>query len=153
MSRGINKVILVGNVGREVQTSVTAQGTSVTRFSVATGESWKDKVSGVPQERTEWHQCAAFAKLADLCAQYLRTGSKIYCEGSLRTNKYEKDGQTHYATSIILSEVQFLDPRPEAPAPQQAPSTSPSPAQGQAYQHPPPPPQDPYNYDDDDIPF
>ena len=103
MAKGINKVILVGNLGGDPETSGPA-----TKITVATSESWKDK-EGQQQERTEWHRVVFFSRLGEIVAQYLRKGSKVYIEGSLRTNQWEKDGQKHYTTEIVAREMQMLD--------------------------------------------
>ncbi len=105
MAKGINKVILIGNLGTEPESN---QG--VTKLKVATSESWVDKTSGQKQEKTEWHNIVIFGKLAEIAHQYLAKGSKVYVEGSLRTNKYTgKDGVERYSTNIVASDLQFLD--------------------------------------------
>lgn len=111
MARGINKVILVGNLGRDPETRYLPSGDPVTSFSVATSESWRDKQSGQTQERTEWHNIVCFSRLAEIASEYLRKGSKVYVEGSLRTQSWEKDGQKHYRTEIVAREMQMLDSR------------------------------------------
>ena len=111
MARGINKVILVGNLGNDPETRSMPNGSSVTSISIATSESWKDKNTGAQQERTEWHKVVFFGKLAEIVAEYLKKGSSVYVEGSLRTNQWEKDGQKHYSTEIIASEMQMLGGR------------------------------------------
>lgn len=110
MSKGVNKVIIVGNLGNDPETKQLPSGGSVTNISVATSESWKDKKSGDMQERTEWHRVVFFNKLAEIAGEYLKKGSKIYCEGSLRTRKWQdSNGQDRYTTEIIGSEMQMLD--------------------------------------------
>ena len=109
MARGINKVILIGNLGRDPETKYAQNGSAVTNFSVATSESWRDKGSGEMQERTEWHNVVCFARLAEIAGEYLRKGSKVYIEGSLRTNTWEQDGQKRYKTEIMARELQMLD--------------------------------------------
>ena len=111
MARGINKVILVGNCGQDPETRVIpATGASVTNLSIATSESWKDKTSGEQQERTEWHRIVFFNRLAEIAGEYVRKGSKLYVEGSLRTRKWQgQDGQDRYTTEIVGSEMQMLD--------------------------------------------
>ncbi len=109
MARGINKVILVGNCGNEPEQRFMANGSAVTRVSVATSENWKDKESGERRERTEWHRVVFFNRLAEIAKEYLRKGSKVYVEGALRTSSYEKDGIKRYTTEIIASEMQMLD--------------------------------------------
>ena len=116
MARGINKVILIGNLGRDPETRYTQGGSPVTNFSVATSDSWRDKQSGDQQERTEWHNVVCFARLAEIAAEYLKKGSKVYIEGSLRTSDWERDGQKHYRTEVIARDMQMLDSR-GGPAP------------------------------------
>lgn len=111
MARGINKVILIGNLGRDPETRYSQGGNPVTNFSVATSDSWRDKQSGEQQERTEWHNVVCFSRLAEIAGEYLRKGSKVYIEGSLRTSNWEKDGQKHYRTEVIAREMQMLDGR------------------------------------------
>ena len=111
MARGVNKVILVGNLGRDPETRYAQNGTAVTRFSVATSESWRPKASGEQQERTEWHNVVCFARLAEIAGEYLRKGSKVYIEGQLRTSSWEADGQKKYRTEINAREMQMLDSR------------------------------------------
>jgi single-strand DNA-binding protein len=112
MARGINKVILVGNLGADPETRYTASGSAVTRIRVATSESWRDKQSGENQERTEWHRVVFFSRLAEIAGEYLRKGSQVYIEGSLRTNKWQdQSGQDRYTTEIIANEMQMLGSR------------------------------------------
>lgn len=106
--RGVNKATIVGNIGRDPETKYLPSGDPVTSFSVATSESWKDR-SGEKQERTEWHNIVCFKRLAEIASEYLRKGSKVYVEGSLRTQSWEKDGQKHYRTEIVARELQMLD--------------------------------------------
>ncbi len=106
---GINKVILVGNLGQDPEVKYTAGGDAVTTLSIATSDSWKDKESGMDQERTEWHRVVLWRRLAEIAGEYLNKGSKIYVEGQLRTRKWEQEGQTRYTTEIIARELQFLD--------------------------------------------
>lgn len=111
MAKGINKVILVGNLGNDPEQRQTSSG-AVTSISVATSESWTDKNTGQKQERVEWHRVTLFNKLAEIAAQYLRKGSKVYIEGQLRTNKYQaQDGSDRYSTEIVAREMQMLDSR------------------------------------------
>jgi single-strand DNA-binding protein len=112
-SRGVNKVILVGNVGQDPETRYMPNGGAVTNLSLATSESWKDKNTGEAQERTEWHRVVFYQRLAEIVAEYVKKGSKLYVEGSLRTNSWEKDGVKRYTTEIIASEMQMLDGRGE----------------------------------------
>jgi single-strand DNA-binding protein len=111
MARGINKVMLIGNLGRDPETRYAQNGSAVTRFSVATSESWKDRTSGEQQERTEWHNVVCFARLAEIAGEYLRKGSKVYIEGSLRTSSWEANGEKKYRTEINARELQMLDSR------------------------------------------
>lgn len=158
-SRGVNKVILVGNLGNDPETRYSQAGAAITNVSVATSETWKDKQTGQPQERTEWHRVVFFNRLAEIAGEYLRKGSKVYVEGSLRTRKWQdKDGQDKYTTEIVGNEMQMLDSRGagqgggyQAPdeygqgAPRAAPAAAAKPAA-------PPPPGD-FGSFDDDIPF
>jgi single-strand DNA-binding protein len=109
MARGINKVIIIGNLGNDPEQRAMPNGNAVTNITVATSESWKDKESGQQQERTEWHKVVFFNRLAEVVGQYLKKGSKVYLEGSLRTRQWDKDGQKHYTTEIVASEMQMLD--------------------------------------------
>jgi single-strand DNA-binding protein len=112
MARGINKVILVGNLGADPETRYMPSGGAVTNLSIATSESWKDKQTGEQKERTEWHKVAMFNRLAEIAAEYLRKGSQVYIEGKLRTRKWQdKDGNDRYTTEIIADEMQMLGGR------------------------------------------
>ena len=112
MARGINKVILIGNLGNDPETRYMPSGGAVTNISLATSESWKDKQTGQPQERTEWHRVVFFNRLAEIAGEYLRKGSKVYVEGSLRTRKWQdQSGQDKYTTEIVGNEMQMLDSR------------------------------------------
>ena len=112
MARGINKVIIVGNLGQDPETRYMPSGSAVTNFTVATNESWKDKQTGEQKDRTEWHRVAMFNRLAEVAAEYLRKGSQVYIEGKLRTRKWQdKDGQDRYTTEIIADEMQMLGGR------------------------------------------
>lgn len=113
MARGINKVILVGNLGQDPETRSFPDGGSLTNISVATSEGWKDKQTGEQKERTEWHRVVFNGRLAEIAAQYLNKGSKVYIEGSLRTRKYQdkQTGQDRYSTDIFARELQMLDSR------------------------------------------
>jgi single-strand DNA-binding protein len=118
--KGINKVILVGTLGKDPETKYMPSGNAVTNFSVATSESWKDK-SGEKQEVTEWHNITMFGKVAEIAEKYLKKGSKVYLEGKLKTEKYQKNGVDKYITKIICDQMQMLDSKPEgAPKGQQA---------------------------------
>ena len=106
---GINKVIIVGNLGQDPEIKYTAGGAAVTTLSIATSDSWKDKDSGMDQERTEWHRVVLWRRLAEIAGEYLKKGSKVYIEGQLQTRKWEQEGQTRYTTEIIARDIQFLD--------------------------------------------
>ncbi|MCB1838473.1 MAG: single-stranded DNA-binding protein, partial [Alcanivoracaceae bacterium] len=112
MARGVNKVILIGNLGKDPETRFMPSGGAVTNITLATSESWKDKQSGQMQERTEWHRVVFFNKLAEIAGEYLKKGSKVYIEGSLRTRKWQgQDGQDRYTTEIVADQMQMLDSR------------------------------------------
>ena len=112
MARGINKVILVGNLGGDPEMRYMPNGEAVARLSVATSESWKDKTTGETQERTEWHRVVMFRRLGEIAGQYLRKGAKVYIEGKLRTNKWQdQSGQDRYTTEIVADQMQMLDSR------------------------------------------
>lgn len=111
MARGVNKVILIGNLGGDPEVRSFSNGGIVTNITVATSESWKDKQSGEQKERTEWHRVVFRNRLAEIARDYLKKGSKVYVEGSLRTRKYEKEGQTHYTTEVYCDQMQMLDGR------------------------------------------
>ena len=155
-SRGINKVILIGNLGKDPETRYMPSGGAVTNITVATSETWKDKNTGEQQERTEWHRVAFFNRLAEIAGEYLKKGSKVYIEGSLRTRKWQgQDGQDRYTTEIIANEMQMLDSRGgggDAPfARQQQPSTQ-QPASAQQSSQGTAAPVDNGGFEDD-IPF
>lgn len=136
MARGINKVILIGNLGGDPEVRYMPSGGAVTNATIATSETWKDKTSGDAQERTEWHRVVFFNRLAEIAGEYLRKGSKVYIEGSLRTRKWQdQSGADRYTTEIVANEMQMLDSRagsgsgPYTPRNQQsqsAPSEQPS---------------------------
>jgi len=112
MARGINKVILVGNLGGDPETRYMPSGGAVTNITVATNESWKDKQTGEQKDRTEWHKVAMFNRLAEIAAEYLRKGSQVYIEGKIRTRKWQdKDGNDRYTTEVIADEMQMLGGR------------------------------------------
>ena len=148
-SRGINKVILVGNLGNDPEHRVLPSGGGVTNISLATSESWNDKTSGEQKERTEWHRVVFFNRLSEIASEYLRKGSKVYVEGTLRTRKWQdQSGQDRYTTEIVGAEMQMLDSRgatqdgggyQSAPAP-----SSPAPAAANP---------EPIDFPEDDIPF
>jgi single-strand DNA-binding protein len=179
MARGINKVTIVGNLGQDPETKYMPSGGAVTNISVATSESWKDKQTGQPQERVEWHRIVFFNRLAEIAGEYLKKGSQVYVEGALRTRKWQdQSGNDRYTTEIVGSEMQMLGGRqgggggmggdagydqsyaPQAPsqaAPQQqyaAPQQQAAPAaRPQAAPAPAPQPAPGMDSFDDDIPF
>ncbi|MFK7956168.1 MAG: single-stranded DNA-binding protein [Lysobacterales bacterium] len=112
MARGVNKVILVGNLGSDPDTRYTANGAAISNLSVATSRSWRDKQSNEMREETEWHRAVLFGRLGEIAAEYLRKGSKIYLEGRLQTRKWQdKQGQDRWTTEIVAEEMQMLDSR------------------------------------------
>jgi single-strand DNA-binding protein len=112
MARGVNKVIIIGNLGKDPEVRYMPSGGAVTNVTIATSESWKDKTSGEQQERTEWHNVVFFNRLAEIAGEYLKKGSKVYVEGSLRTRKWQdKEGKDRYTTEIVAGEMQMLDSR------------------------------------------
>jgi single-strand DNA-binding protein len=160
MARGINKVIIVGNIGGDPDVRYMPNGNAVTNVTIATSETWKDKQTGQNQERTEWHRAIFFNRLGEIAGEYLRKGSKIYVEGSLRTRKWQaQDGTDRYTTEIVVSDMQMLDSRnnqqgvQQQQAPQNnqqsAPQQRPGNGTKQSLSHQGPPPD---NFDDD-IPF
>jgi single-strand DNA-binding protein len=150
MARGINKVIIVGNLGNDPETRYMPSGSAVTNLTVATNESWKDKQTGEQKDRTEWHKVAMFNRLAEIAAEYLRKGSQVYIEGKLRTRKWQdKSGQDRWTTEIIADEMQMLGGRGGAGGGGgSAPMSS-----GQDSGPPSAPPQTGPDDFDDDIPF
>mgnify|MGYP001814698452 CR=1 FL=1 len=147
MARGINKVILVGNLGADPETRYMPSGSAVTNLSLATSESWKDKQSGEQKERTEWHKVVMFDRLAEIAAEYLRKGSQVYIEGKLQTRKWQdRDGNDRWTTEIRASEMQMLGGRGGGGS---APMGSGS---GSGPSSAPPPQAGPDDFDDD-IPF
>ena len=112
MARGVNKVILVGNLGADPETRAMPSGMTVANLRIATSESWRDKQSGEQQERTEWHRVALFGRLGEIAAEYLKKGSQVYIEGSLRTRKWQdKQGNERYSTEIVANDMQMLGGR------------------------------------------
>jgi len=109
MARGVNKVILIGNLGADPETRYTSSGTAITSLRIATSEQWTDKQSGERQERTEWHRVKLFGKLAEIAGEYLKKGRQVYIEGSLRTDKYtDKDGIERFSTDIVANDMQMI---------------------------------------------
>ena len=141
---GINKVILVGNLGQDPEVKFTAGGAAVTTLSIATSDSWKDKDSGMDKERTEWHRVVLWRRLAEIAGEYLKKGSKVYIEGQLQTRKWEQEGQTRYTTEIIARDIQFLDSRGSANTSNQ---------EGKGMNEEPAADVPDGGIDDDDIPF
>lgn len=112
MARGVNKVIIVGNLGQDPETKVMPSGMTLANLRIATSESWKDKTSGEMKEQTEWHSVAMFGRLAEIAGEYLRKGSQVYIEGRLRTRKWQdKNGNDRYSTEIVANEMQMLGSR------------------------------------------
>lgn len=152
MARGVNKVILVGNLGTDPETRHLPNGNPVATFSVATSETWKDKQTGEKQERTEWHRVVCFNRLGEIAGQYVRKGSKVYIEGSLRTRKWQdQQGVDRYMTEIVAAELQMLDSKGSSGSFQPAPSQSDMMYAGEPAGHAPMPVA--MNDLDDDIPF
>ena len=151
MARGINKVIIVGNLGQDPETRYMPSGAAVTNFTVATNESWKDKQTGEQKDRTEWHRVAMFNRLAEIAAEYLRKGSQVYIESKLRTRKWQgQDGNDRYTTEIIADEMQMLGSRGDSGGGSFGGSRGGNkPSQGSSSAPPQPGPDD----FDDDIPF
>jgi single-strand DNA-binding protein len=138
---GINKVIIIGNLGQDPEVHTTAAGATISNISVATSESWNDKQTGDKVEKTEWHRIVFFNRLAEVVAQYLKKGSSVYVEGKLQTRKWEKDGIDRYTTEIVANKLEMLGSKGDnsAPQQQQAPQAVQTPQQPPAF--------------DDDIPF
>jgi single-strand DNA-binding protein len=159
MSRGINKVILVGNLGADPVMKYTEGGTAIANINVATSESWTDKQSGEKKEKTEWHRIVFFRRLAEIAGEYLRKGSQVYIEGKLQTRKWQdQSGADRYTTEIVGNEMQMLGGRQGASEPRQEDLSNTRPAQpaqpNQPTQQPAQPQQDGASqYDDSDIPF
>jgi single-strand DNA-binding protein len=152
MARGVNKVIIVGNLGADPEVRHTGGGTCVTNMRVATSEQWTDKQSGEKQERTEWHRIVLFGRLAEIAGEYLKKGRQVYVEGSLRTDKYTgKDGVERYSTDIIASDLQLLggNATGEGSGQRSSAEHSQRPAQHQAPRNE----AGTRGFDDDDIPF
>ncbi len=153
-SRGVNKVILIGNLGKDPEVRYMPNGNAVANITVATSETWKDKQTGEQKENTEWHRVTFYRRLAEIAGEYLKKGSKVYIEGRLQTRKWQgQDGQDRYTTEVIANEMQMLDSRGGSTgydAPQQGSSTPPSqPQQAPAASVPPVD----EGFLDEDIPF
>ena len=126
----VNKAIIIGNLGKDPEIRAIPDGTCVANFSIATSETWKDKNTGQKQEKTEWHRCNAFGKLAEIIQMYVKKGLKIYVEGSIHTRKWsDQSGVERYSTEIKVMQMQMLDSRNNADQPTQAPQNQPQPAQ------------------------
>ena len=148
-SRGVNKVILIGNLGGDPDLKNLPSGNAVVSFSVATSESWKDKQTGAQQEKTEWHRIVMFNRLAEVAGEYLKKGSKVYLEGKLQTRKWQgEDGADRYTTEIVANQMQMLDSRSSAE--QDGAQAKPQSAPQQSAPQQPAPSFDDF---DDDIPF
>lgn len=148
MARGVNKVILIGNLGRDPEVRYSPNGSAVANVTIATSESWKDKNTGEKQERTEWHRIVFFGRLAEIAGEYLKKGAQIYIEGRLQTRKWQdKDGHDRYTTEIVANEMQMLGSRSGAGVPSEpaAETAEAGPARGGA--------KAPGADFDDDIPF
>jgi single-strand DNA-binding protein len=136
MARGVNKVILIGNLGKDPEVRYSPNGGAMANVTVATSESWKDKNTGEQKEKTEWHRVVFFRRLAEIVGEYLKKGSKVYIEGKLQTRKWQdKDGNDRYTTEIVANDMQMLDSRgggsasfnqDSAPAAQSAPEPAPA---------------------------
>lgn len=113
--RGVNRATILGNVGQDPEIKYTASGSAIANFSIATSEAWKDKQTGEQQQRTEWHRCSAFGKLAEIIGQYVKRGSKLYVEGKIQTRKWQdQNNQDRYSTEIVVNEMQMLDSRADS---------------------------------------
>ena len=143
MARGINKVILIGNLGADPEVRYTQSNSAVCNLSLATSEQWRDKQTGEQRENTEWHRVVLFSRLGEIAGEYLRKGSKVYIEGRLQTRKWQdQNGQDRWTTEIVANEMQMLDGRSDAPMgessggyggqPRQQPRQAQAPAQGQS---------------------
>lgn len=148
MARGVNKVILIGNLGRDPEIRYTPNGLAIANLTLATSEVWKDKQSGENQERTEWHRIVMYQRLAEIAGEYLRKGAKVFIEGRLQTRKWQdKSGQDRYTTEIVADSMQMLDSKAgssdayEKSSSEKPPTISPAPATS------------PADNFDDDIPF
>lgn len=150
MSRGINKVTLIGNLGQDPETRYMPSGDAVTNLRIATNESWKDKQTGEQKERTEWHSVVTFGRLAEISAEYLNKGSQVYVEGKLRTRKWQdRDGQDRYTTEVVANEMQMLGSRgPVAPNGQRQKKVV-----GSDVNHDSQPLDDSLSHENQDIPF
>jgi single-strand DNA-binding protein len=163
MARGVNKVILIGNLGADPETRYSASGTAMCSVSLATSENWKDKQTGESQERTEWHRVKFFGRLAEIAGEYLKKGRQVYIEGSIRSSKYtDKEGIERWSTDIIANEMQMLGGPGEGGGrgegggdfrSRQSQNRPAAAAAGGPARQSSPPPQDHGGFEDDDIPF
>ncbi len=150
MSRGINRVTIIGNLGKDPETRYTQGGSAITSITVATSDSWKDKQTGQMQERVEWHRVIFFNRLAEIAGEYLKKGSKVYIEGKLQTRKWQdENGQDRYTTEVVANEMQMLDSRGDGAAGVAGSRPSESGDAGRQAPNPAPPMDDM----DSDIPF
>ena len=150
MSKGINKVILVGNLGNDPEVRYSNNGAAIANISVATSDSWKDKNTGEQQEKTEWHRVVMFNRLGEIAGEYLKKGSKVYIEGKLQTRKWQnQQGQDQYTTEIVASEMQMLDSRSSGNGEYKRPA----PSNNSSSEIQTPPSNGGNILDDDDIPF
>jgi single-strand DNA-binding protein len=153
MARGVNKVIIVGTLGADPDTSYAPSGSAITKLSIATNESWKDKETGEQKEKTEWHRISMFGRLAEISAEYLRKGSQVYIEGKLATNKWQdKEGNDRWTTEIIANQMQMLGGRPTGNATSSKSNENQQSPSNENQQSPPEPPAGTDDFDDD-IPF
>ena len=155
--KGVNKVIICGNLGQDPEVRYMSNGNAVANISVATSESWKDKATQEQKEETEWHRCVCYGKLAEIIGEYLKKGSKIYLEGKLKTRKW-KDQQNvdRYTTEIVFDEMQMIDGKQQGVSPSPPPQQPQRPAQqpqNNGYAAARNAPQQPTSFDDDSIPF
>ncbi|VAX12523.1 Single-stranded DNA-binding protein [hydrothermal vent metagenome] len=155
MARGVNKVILIGNLGKDPEVKYAANGNAVANITLATSESWKDKNTGEQVDKTEWHRVVFFRRLAEIAGEYLKKGSKVYIEGKLQTRKWQdQNGQDRYTTEVVANEMQMLDSRGgSASFDQGGYNQSAAPAQSQAQPAPQQQATAPAGDFDDDIPF
>jgi single-strand DNA-binding protein len=154
MARGINKVIIVGNLGQDPETRYMPSGKAVTNLRIATSESWKDKQTGEQKEQTEWHSVVMYDRLAEIAAEYLRKGSQVYVEGKLRTRKWQdKEGRDRYSTEVIANEMQMLGGRSGGGAGTESRSEPRSESRGAGAERPAPAASGSGTEFDDDIPF
>ena len=151
-SRGVNKVILVGNLGNDPEVRYMPNGNAVANVSLATSETWKDKSTGEQQEKTEWHRVVFFNRLAEIVEQYVKKGTKLYVEGRLQTRSWEQDGVKRYSTEVVANEMQMLDSRGGGSQDFSVSQIAEAPAAQPSQQQAAAPPQNFDNFDDD-IPF